>query len=92
MTEDFDIIALNGITGECLTTADLDDSTPSAGATPDPETQRQFAAFLMGKPVSEDFLRELSTRMGTLAKGLAVSTKDLTRPGADSFPTTDSTI
>jgi hypothetical protein len=51
---DFEIIALNGITGECITTTD--DQPQPTEVKPDPETQRQFAAFLMGRPVSDEFV------------------------------------
>jgi hypothetical protein len=47
MTDDFDIIALNGITGECLTTAD--DSTQRLKENPpDPldEVRQEHEAFL----------------------------------------------
>jgi len=47
--------------------------------------QQELEAFLKGKPVSIAFHTELSTRVEALLKGLQASTKDLTRPGADSL-------
>ncbi|HEY9633746.1 MAG TPA: hypothetical protein V6D14_10090 [Coleofasciculaceae cyanobacterium] len=89
----------------------------------DPETQKQFAAFVKGEPVSTEFLTELAARTGHLLTELQTrgwnpdqaseemsklfqqaskifqqphyqkqaSTKDLSRPGADCLPTTEST-
>ncbi len=89
----------------------------------DPETQKQFAAFVKGEPVSDEFLSELAERTGSLLTELQnrgwnpdqaceemgelfqkanqicqqphyqeqISTKDLTRPGADSLPQTEQT-
>jgi hypothetical protein len=40
---------------------------PNARTNPhDPETQRQFAAFVRGEPVSDEFLTELANRTGHL--------------------------
>jgi hypothetical protein len=36
----------------------------------DPETQRQFAAFVRGEPVSDEFLSELAARTGNLLSEL----------------------
>ena len=47
--------------------------------------QQELEAFLQGKPVSTEFLTQLSTRVEALLKGLEASTKDLTRPGAGSL-------
>ncbi len=47
--------------------------------------QQEIEAFLQGKPVSTAFHTQLSTRVEALLKGLEASTKDLTRPGADSL-------
>ncbi len=47
--------------------------------------QQEIEAFLKGKPVSTEFLTQLSTRVEALLKGLEASTKDLTRPGAGSL-------
>ena len=48
--------------------------------------QQEIEAFLKGKPISSEFLTQLSTRVEALLKGLEASTKDLTRPGADPQP------
>ena len=47
--------------------------------------QQELEAFLKGKPISAEFLTQLSTRVEALLKGLEASTKDLTRPGAGSL-------
>jgi hypothetical protein len=47
--------------------------------------QQEIEAFKKGKPVSAAFHTELFTRVEALLKGLEASTKDLTRPGADSL-------
>ncbi|MBD0343529.1 MAG: hypothetical protein ICV55_10895 [Coleofasciculus sp. C3-bin4] len=38
----------------------------------DPETQKQFAAFVKGQPVSGEFLGELAARTGSLLTELQV--------------------
>ena len=47
--------------------------------------QQELEAFLQGKPVSTEFLTQLSTRVEALVKGLEASTKSLGRSGADSL-------
>jgi hypothetical protein len=49
-----------------------------------PNPQEEIEAFLKGKPISAEFLTQLSTRVEALVKGLKASTKDLHRPGAGS--------
>jgi hypothetical protein len=47
--------------------------------------QQEIEAFLKGKPISAEFLTQLSTRVEALLKGLEASTKSLSRSGAGSL-------
>ena len=47
--------------------------------------QQEIEAFLQGKPISPEFLTQLSTRVEALVKGLEASTKSLGRSGAGSL-------
>jgi hypothetical protein len=48
------------------------------------QNEQEIEAFLKGKPISAEFLTQLSTRVEALVKGLEASTQDLSRPGAGS--------
>jgi len=47
--------------------------------------QQELEAFLKGKPISSEFLTQLSTRVEALLKDLEASTQSLTGSGADSL-------
>lgn len=51
------------------------------------QNQQEVEAFLKGKPISAEFLTQLSARVEALLKGLEASTQSLTGSGADLLPT-----